>query len=517
MVSGPNSSQGMTMINGQVTRNQGWSFMLLALRPGTFSIGEATVFSGGKIWKTRPFIIEITAPKSRPGGLKNVPPGGSGQAPEVFLQAESSAREAWVGQQISVDFSICTRVDLRGWEVNAEPEFAGFFSQPLTRFDQSDRREMIGKQTFLVKKIKKTAIFAQQAGEFEIGRMVIQAGLIEADGGIFGNIFSTTRPVTLASEPFNIQVKSLPPGAPESFSGAVGDFKLTAAIDRREATTDEAILLKITLTGDGDAKRIGPPKLNLPADFEVLEPRLADESNFENGEQVIAVKTWEYTLLPKSAGEFLIEPEVAVFDAAAGRFSMLKMEEPFTVKILAGKKPVGQSGLGLGKTTFLPNATSTDLQPIDRPFFGSALFWGLLFLPFGLLAGLFFFKKRKEIQAKQPISTEKLASQSIDEAAKRLAQARRLLDSKNTAGFYEELARGLDDYFSMKFRLAPADISRQLVRQKLIGAAANSEVLTRLDAVWQACDLARYGGFADADSMNSVLKNAEFVLRELEN
>lgn len=516
VTSGPNLSQGMTMINGQVTRSQAWSFMLLALKPGKFSIGAASVFSGGKNWKTHPIEIEVGAIRNRSGGLKNVPPGSTGKTPEVFLRAQPSTSEAWVGQQISVDFTICTRVDLRGWEVNAEPDFAGFFSQPLARFDQSDKQETIENRLFLAKTIRRTAIFAQQAGAFEIGRMVIQAGVVEAGGGGFGGLFSTTRPVALATEPLKIQVKSLPSGAPENFSGAVGDFMLNASIDRREATTDDAILLKIMLTGDGDAKRIGPPKLNLPAEFEVLEPRLADESSYENGEQVIGVKTWEYTLLPKAAGEFQLHPEVAVFDAVAGRFMSLKMDEPFAVRISMGKKPVGENSSGLGKTDFLPNATATELQPIGPPFFGSTRFWSLLVLPFGILVGLFFLKKRSENRANRPVSAEKLARQPIDEAEKRLAQVHRLLRSGNEAEFYEEVARGLDGYFAMKFRLDPAAISREAVRQKMAGEAASPEILEQLEAVWQTCDLARYGGFADSDSMHSILKKAELVLQELE-
>ena len=85
------------------------------------------------------------------------------------------------------------------------------------------------------------------------------------------------RRVPLRTEAITLLVKPLPPNAPASFSGGVGIFNMNSVINRTEVTTDDALTLRLTLTGDGDMKRVRPPQLNLGEAFEVYDPKVIAE------------------------------------------------------------------------------------------------------------------------------------------------------------------------------------------------------------------------------------------------
>ena len=63
-------------------------------------------------------------------------------------------------------------------------------------------------------------------------------------------------PVTLKSKSVKILVKPLPPNAPISFKGAVGDFKMTSSISKTNTVTNDPLTLKLTLAGKGNLKLI---------------------------------------------------------------------------------------------------------------------------------------------------------------------------------------------------------------------------------------------------------------------
>ena len=79
-------------------------------------------------------------------------------------------------------------------------------------------------------------------------------------------------PYAIKSEPVNIIVKDLPPGAPASFNGAVGDFTMETLLDREKVKTNDAVNVRIKINGQGNIKLIESPLKEIPSDIETPDP-----------------------------------------------------------------------------------------------------------------------------------------------------------------------------------------------------------------------------------------------------
>ena len=58
--SGPNQSQSMSMVNGNISQSTTISLFIAAKKEGKFTIGAASVISGNQKLETKPFIVEVT-------------------------------------------------------------------------------------------------------------------------------------------------------------------------------------------------------------------------------------------------------------------------------------------------------------------------------------------------------------------------------------------------------------------------------------------------------------------------
>jgi hypothetical protein len=59
VLGGPNQSQSIQIINGRTARSFTLSYMLLADKTGTFTIGPASIMSDGNLLKTQPLTINV--------------------------------------------------------------------------------------------------------------------------------------------------------------------------------------------------------------------------------------------------------------------------------------------------------------------------------------------------------------------------------------------------------------------------------------------------------------------------
>src|SRR5262249_8706695 len=70
--------------------------------------------------------------------------------------------------------------------------------------------------------------------------------------GLQRNIEQTAPPVTL-------DVKPLPPGAPASFTGAIGLFNIEADAEPKQVDAGDPITVRLMIHGRGNFNRINPP------------------------------------------------------------------------------------------------------------------------------------------------------------------------------------------------------------------------------------------------------------------
>lgn len=508
VVAGPSTSSSMQIINGSVTREMGFGFTLQATKVGRFTIGSATVRANGKEFRSAPIVVEVVKGASRPGA-------GSGE--QFFVRVEPSKKQAFVGEQVLLDFKLYTTVGIEGYDIPEDPTYDGFYALELRRFSSNTVQEVLNGKQYATKVLRRIALFPQKTGRLTVDPFRIQLAVLDEDSRT-GFFFSrSVKPVFYTTEAVEINVSALPGGAPDGFCGAVGKYELQAGVDRKTATTDDAITLSMVLNGNGDSKRITPPDLMLSDSFEIYPPKVVSDKSDEIRGEILSEKRIEYLILPKFPGSYSIKPNVSYFDSGKKAYVQLPIG-PFSLEVKAGsgrRSSASQSPEVAGLNDILPIKSSADFTQTTSQFTGSILFYILASLPFlGFCILLFIRKKQRELAAIDPsIQKAKTAGR---EAQKRLASAQQQLQLGNSKAFYDEVSKAYVGYVCDKTGLPLSQFSKENVRASLAALEISPNSIDEFVKVIQTCEVALFAGMDNQASMQTTYENAIGIITTIE-
>ena len=488
VVGGPNRMNSMTMINGVATNSETISYVLQGKQEGKFSIGSASITVKGQTFTSPLLIIEVIKGKRQTFG--DTPSNGKD---EVILRAELSQKEAFMGQQIVLDYRIYTRVDLTDMRPVTEPTFDGFFKLKINDYPQAEQNVTIGGKRYLSRILGRIALFPQKEGILTISPMMAEVSIVK---GKIQDPFSDPFLGSVRAENASVQsnmatvtVKPLPLNAPSSFTGGVGDFKVETSISKTDATTDDVLSLRMKVTGNGDVKRWLAPKLPPVEGLEIYDPKTVKEESIENQGEWQTIKEFEYLILPKKAGDFTVKSEFSYCNTEG----VYKTENAvFNLKIVMGKNKIATVSSD-DRTDIYELKNATRFITSYNPFFGSTLFWMLLILPFIILGGVVAYKQY--LNKKSNVDASLLKSQNASKIAqKHLALAREYKDAGKSRSFYDEISKGLFTYASDKFNIPLSEFSKNNVAEKLKSLKINDLHSQRFIAILNKCDLALFAG-----------------------
>ena len=98
---------------------------------------------------------------------------------------------------------------------------------------------------------------------------------------------------------------------------------------------NEALTLKVTLTGKGNLELIDALPLSFPPDFETYDPKITNNIT-RNSSGISGSRVFEYLIIPRNAGEFQIKPvEFSYFDPSKQRYSTLSTPQ-YTINVEKG-------------------------------------------------------------------------------------------------------------------------------------------------------------------------------------
>jgi BatD DUF11 like domain len=510
VVGGPNRMNSMTMVNGVGSNSETISYVLQGKKEGNFTLAAASISVKGQLYSTAPLTVEVIKGKRQTFG--STPDNGKD---EVILRAELSQQEAYIGQQIVLDYKIYTRVDLTDMRPISEPNFDGFFKLKINDFPQAEQNVTIGGKRYLSRLLGRIALFPQKEGDLTIEPMMGQVSIIKGKvqdpftDPFFGSVRAEN--ATVQSNSNTVKVKTLPPNAPNSFTGGVGEFKVETSISKTEATTDEVLSLRMKIRGNGDVKRWLAPKLTPVDGLEIYDPKTVKEESIENQGEWQTTKEFEYLISPKRTGNFTVK----------AAFSYVNMERYktddvfFNLKITQGKNKIATvSSDALMDIYGLKN--STRFISSFTPFYGTSIFGILTILPFLILGGVVIYKqywlKRSSVDASV------LKSQNASKIAqKHLALARMYMEAQKSRFFYDEISKGLFTYASDKFNIPLSEFSKNNVAEKLKSLKIKDLHSQRFIAILNKCDLALFGGQNTEGGMNEVYQAALQIIVDIEN
>ena len=536
VLSGPNESTSMTSINGNTTVSTSLSYILMAEKEGEFTIGPATATVNGHRLSTNPIKIKVV--KGRP-----VPQNNQAQsAPDnsvsrgnptdlsqsLFIRAVVDKNNVYQGEQITLNYRLYTLVGIEQSQVDKLPDLTGFWNEDIKNQQQQVqfRIETYKGVRYNVADIKQTILFPEHAGDITIDplgltflvRVPTQARDIMDQ--FFGSFKEEKYKVK--SAPVVIHVKPLPDaGKPDSFAGAVGDFKIEASIDKTEIMANDALNYKVKVTGSGNIKLLKALNTNFPADFEKYDPKITDTiTDSESG--VSGSRVYNYLLIPRHQGDYTIDPlKFSYFNPATNRYTSLTSKS-FHIKVAKGANESNVTAFTadkqdikvLGKDIRYIKISDDGLTIPGNRLFGST--WYYILLLIGPVTAYAAYTYRNWL-IKTNSDLVKVKSRRAGKiAAKHLANARAQLLANNTQAFYEEVFKGLYGYLSDKLNIAYANLDRETIASVLKARSLSEQLINRLLDTIDLCEMARYAPVTHI-SKQEVFEKAKRIINDIEN
>ena len=547
LVGGPStsSSSSIQIINGQTTQSTSftYSYVLQAKAEGTFTIPAATASINGKSYTCNTVTINVVKQGTKP----SQPQQSSGRDPwgrqdpysqqqqqqvtgeDIFIRMHVDRTNIYQGEPIVATLKIYTRLDLMGFEDFVLPDYKGFWVQEFEMPEQiSLQRETVNGVPYNTAVLKKDLLYPQYSGTLEIKpaevvcmvRQRVSGGNSPWDA-FFG--YYENKSVSVKSSTVNINVKALPDNAPGYFSGAVGNFSLKTEVSDDSVQTNDAITIKLIVSGTGNIKLIDPPGIKFPKEFEVYDPEIKLNVNTAAGGNS-GSKTFEYTLIPRYPGNFNIgNIRFAYFDPAAGRYKTLQSE---SINVFV-KRGLNDSEGNVSSSYSKENIDyigEEDIQFIKlKPFklkkernylMGSPLFILLLSVPL-LLFGVVILVLRKRI--KESANIAKMRNKKANKTSmKRLKHAREFMNNNKREEFYKEVMTALWGYLGDKLDIAVADISKDNVSEKLNERGISDNYTQEFLNIIELCEYAHFAPATEETRMQNVYNEAVKIINQLE-
>lgn len=534
---GPSTSQSSSIqiINGKTTQTSSYSyiFVLRAKKEGKFTIRPASIKVGSKTYESNSLEIQVVKgqPKQASGqqGFQNEQEepatANSISKDNLFVRVAVDKTNVSKGEQIisTVKLYISPNVPLNGFDEVKLPTYEGFWTKEIEVPTQVNfTREVFNGKIYQVGILKKTILFPQQTGTIKINPFEITCLIrqrVRQQQGFFDDFFDNYRVVKakVVSDPVAISVKDLP-NQPAGFSGAVGNFSFSGSIDKTRVKSNEAVTLKLTVTGSGNLSLINPPKIELPEDFETYEPKTSDRT-IANDNGVSGSVTFEYLFIPRFAGDFTIPAiEFVYFNPSGKQFQTLATGE-YKLKVEKGSDDAGSSVVNsyskenvkvIGSDIRFIKQTKSKLKSKGYSFYGTFEFYGIYLLSLIGFA-VFFILNRKKIRENANIALMR-NKRANKVALKRLKDAAGFLKHNQAEQFYEAVIKALWGYLSDKLSIPVADLNREKASESLLEKGIEQEVVTELMKIIDDCEFARYAPAAFSGTMSEVYDGAAKVM-----
>lgn len=545
---GPSRSQqsSVQMINGQTTATSSitFTYILMATAEGDFTIPGATITAEGNQMVSNSVHVKVlpadqqssgntSGNGGRQGGgnTSRASSGTSVSNSDLFIKATASKTTVYEQEAFLLTYKIYTLVDLRAFDNVKLPDFKGFHSQEVEL--PNDRRwglEHYNGRNYQTTVYRQFVLFPQQFGKLTIDAARFDAVIdkttqvsdpFEAffNGG--GNVVQVKK--SLLTPQLTIDVKSLPAGKPEDFSGGVGEFNITSSINTTSVKTNDAVTVKLVISGSGNLKLLSNPEIKFPDEFEIYDPKVDNKFRLTNA-GLSGSKIIEYLAIPRNAGTYKIPAvKFSYFDINSRSYKTLTTEE-YELHVEKGAGNAAQTIANftnkedlkvLNEDIRFIKQNDVTFSPKGEFFFGSTTCWMFYLVP-GILFVLFFIVYRKQIAANANVA--KMRTKKANKVAvKRMKQAGKLLAENKKDAFYDEVLKALWGYISDKLNIPVSRLSKDNIEEELRNYGVDDVLIKEFLDALNNCEFARFAPGDDNQAMDKVYSASLEVISKMEN
>lgn len=544
------TSSSTSFVNGHRTSSftQTYTYTLMAQKAGTFTISPATVKVDGESYQSNGVRITVLpedeqqaaqssqSTQSNPNTQSAPSAQSSASSENIFVRTIASKTRVHEQEALMITYKLYfANVDVAQLTNNTKlPEFTGFLKQDLEQGEIQTQLEHYNGRNYQTAVLYRTILYPQHSGDITIEpakfEAVIRVQTRQQVRSIFDDFFGSYTNVTkmLTAPGATIHVSALPSGKPAGFSGGVGKFTMKPSISQTELQTNDAVTIKIDISGAGNMKLIKTPAVDWPEGFEPYDPKVTNNFNTTTA-GVSGTKSIEYLAIPRNPGEYTIPPiTFSYFDIEDKTYRTLSTPE-YTVNVKRGAGGSGHSetseeGAVVSYTQKEDiKQLGTDIRYIDtkqpkntnRPsqIINYNLLWVFYIVPL-VIALVLLIVLRKQIKENADITRVRY-KRANKVAQKRLKAAAAALKANDKDAFYAAIEQAAWTYLSDRLSIPTAELNKDniasLLRQKGVDEALISEVTN----VLSTAEFARYAPSTD-HTMDDLYRDTTNLINNLE-
>lgn len=532
-------SQSTQIINGRTSSSVSYSYTytLLPQKTGTYTIPSGSINVDGQKYTSNGLTIKVlpaddNSTKSQGNSQSNSSKSTSVSGDKIFVKAQVSKTSVYEQEPVLVTYKLYTLLDVAGINNVKLPDFNGFMKQDFKQDGNSQLSyENFNGRNYGTIVLHQVLLYPQHAGEIVIDKAtfetIVRIQNQNQPRSIFDDFFDSYTNVTknLATQPVKISVKALPANKPAGYSGVVGRLSMSSNISSSNVKANEAVTIKVVISGSGNLKMIKNPEFQFPDGFELYDPKVTN--NFKSTTSgMTGNKVIEYMFIPRHSGEFEIPAtSFSYFDTESKQYKVLQTPV-FKLNVQKGD---GNESTTVATGTFVNKEDvkqlAKDIRYIDtyqitpgqptEVLVGTWLSWIMYIIP--LFAGLGAFvvlRKRWRETSDIVLMRNKKANRV---ALKRLKLAKKLLDEGKKDLFYEEIMKAMWNYLSDKLNIPVANLTKENVVEEINKFNVDSTITNSILSILNTCEFARFAPTGGQQEMGNLFDETLNTITELEN
>ncbi len=535
VLSGPYSStsSSTSFTNGHMTSSyeQTYTYMLMARKAGSFTIGPASVKVSGDRVQSNGVRIEVLpedqqTTQSQPSSQGRGQGGQTSQSSQtsqtssenIFVRTIATKTRVHEQEALMISYKLYfANVDVAQLTNNIKiPEFTGFLKQDLEQGEIQTELEHYNGRNYQTAVLYRTILYPQHSGDIAIDpahfEVILRVQTQQRVRSIFDDFFGSYTNVTkaLTAPGVTIHVASLPSGKPAGFSGGVGKFSMTPSISQTEIQANEAVTIKLDISGSGNMKLIKTPAIDWPEGFEPYDPKVTN--NFKTTTAgVSGTKSIEYLAIPRSAGEYNIPAvKFSYFDIEEKVYKTLSTPE-YTIRV---KRGANEQSTVSGEPSAVVSYTQkedikqlgTDIRYIDtkplkkqksRQLSDLSYQWMWLWYVIPLMiSAILLVIMRKQIKEASDLTRVRY-KRANKVAKKRLKAAEKALKANDKEAFYAAIEQAAWTYLSDRLSIPTADLNKDNITALLTQKGVSETLIAEVKNVLSTAEFARYAPTTD--------------------
>ncbi|WP_372519090.1 BatD family protein [Candidatus Ruminimicrobiellum ovillum] len=495
---GSSQSKSMSIINGQITNTVSYIYTLSPKKEGEYEIPSFKLDYDGQTYETEPIKISVSKAQTVSSvSVQNTQIPQQKQSSQVynfdtskavFVESKVDKKTAYINEKIIYTFSLYTSVNLLSNPSYQAPSFIGFFTGNTT---QNNYRTQINGRNYVVTEVS-TELYPQQEGNIKIDKSMLAVSIEDFSKNyddFFASFFRRSKTVELVTDEINVKVLKVPQNI-----SMVGNFKMSATVDKKDKKENEPFDLKITISGDGNIKTIQEPEIMLSDNLKKYE---TSEKIIKQGEKETG-KEFTTLIMPLSAGEGEIKIlSQKYFDMQTKQIKILpaknikvKILEDLSVKkssdTINNNMIQSKEILDYGNTNNQPNINLSFFIKVYN-FIKRPVLWIILGSLIILYILIILIIKYVDYVNKDQ---QKLKNKKAYRKSKKYFQKAK--KTKNATEFYECMYKGLLEYFASVVGQSADGLTAYKIRKELEEKAVNSELIKQIENIIDECSVVLY-------------------------